>query len=377
MKRLYIDHAATTPLAPEVQAAMQPWLALLGNPSSMHADGRAAREALDVARERVAAQVGGLFGEICFTGGGTEAANLALIGLVMGTDGSRRRILVSAAEHHCMLYPAEVLARMGVEVEEIPVDELARVDLAALEEMLGEDVLAVAAMHANNEFGTFNDLAAIRGLCDEVGAFLIVDGVQTAGHHAINGPEMGADMLTFSAHKFNGPKGVGGLWVKSGTPLEALIRGGGQERDLRAGTENIAGIMGLAEAWDLTASRRETAEAAKRTARDAFFTAIGSEGIRTVPADVKTLNGHAHVRFPNVPANSLLIALDRRGISASSGSACSSGSLEPSHVLIAAGFDKADAECGVRFSFGPTATPAEAEFAAQVVIEEARRIAGR
>ncbi|MBL8047516.1 MAG: cysteine desulfurase [Chthonomonas sp.] len=377
MKRYYLDHAATTLLRPEVRERMQPWLELLGNPSSSHAHGRAAKAAIDVARERVSAQLGVLFGEICFVGSGTEAANLALLGLAIGTTSERRRILVSAAEHHCMLHPGPVLKRLGFELEEIPIDADARVDTEALAEMMGDDVLAVVAMHANNEFGTFNDLAAIRGLCDEHGSLLIVDAVQTAGHYELRPEAMGADIMTFSSHKFGGPKGVGALWIKSGTQVEALVRGGGQERDLRGGTENVAGIVAFADAWDITAERRDIEESAKLAARDAFLAALGPQAIRTVSPGQPTLSGHAHVRFANVLATSLLIAIDRRGVSASSGSACSSGSLDPSHVLLAAGYDMSEAQGGLRFSFGPETTPGEALEAAEIVLAEASRIAGR
>lgn len=375
--RIYLDHAATTPLHPEVADAMLPWLTVLGNPSSGHLHGRHVKEALDVSRERVSAQLGALFGEICFVGSGTEAANLAMLGLAMGGSPKRTRVLMSEAEHHCFLYAAPLLARMGITTELIRVDELARVDLDHLAELLADDVLAVVAMHANNEFGTFNDLAAISRLTKSVGAMLVVDAVQTAAHHDIQVSEIGADILTFASHKFSGPKGVGALWIASGTPIEAVVRGGGQERDMRAGTENVPGIVGFAEAWGLTASRRDKSEKAKRSAKLAFLSELGPLVKHTVPPDISTLSGHAHVRIPGVLATSLLIALDRRGVSASSGSACSSGSIEPSHVLLAAGYDPAEAEQGLRFTFGPEATIESAKLAAGIVREEASRILGR
>lgn len=364
--RFYLDHAATTPLLPEAYEAMRPWLEKKhGNPSSLHAEGLAAKTGIDEARETLSQISGCLFAEFLFTSGGTESANWALVGAAMGAPSSRRRILISEAEHHCVIHSRPLLERLGFSVEFLPVDPEARIDLDFLELAMGDDVLLVAAMHANNELGTYNDLAAIAQMARRHGALLFVDAVQTFPHIS----EVDADLIAVSAHKLNGPKAVGGLIIRAGTSLDPLIAGGGQEREMRGGTENVAGIAGFAAAARVHAAHPSWQDK-KRAARDAFVQALEGSGlVETVDRETERLPGHAHFRLPGVSADSILIRLDRLGIAASSGAACSSGSLEPSHVLMACGYSELEAGEGLRFTFGWDMSLEDARKAAALVRE--------
>jgi cysteine desulfurase len=365
--RIYLDHAATTPLLPQAREAMLPWLDC-GNPSSLYAEGRAAKAAIDQAREIVSAALGCEFGEVLFTSGGTEAANTALLGAaVANEDKGRNKICISAAEHHCVLGVAPALQKLGYSVEMLPVNSEA---LAALKQPLDPSTLLVAVMHANNELGTINQMADILPATKEAGALLFVDAVQTFGHQ-LPTPLLDAmpsaerpDLLSVSAHKIGGPKGVGALFIRAGTKLKPLISGGGQEREMRGGTENVAAIVGFAAAiqhWRVDSGRLAQT-------RDIFETLLQGAGAVPTVTRAERLPGHCHVRFPGIDAETLLIGLDLAGVAASSGAACSSGSVEPSHVLLACGYDERQAKEGLRFTFGPDSTPEEAQ-------EAARRIA--
>lgn len=371
--RIYLDHASTTPLLPEAREAMSPWLETgFGNPSSLHAEGRNARQAIDEAREVVSGAIGSLFAEVLFTSSATEAANTAILGSALAPfDSGRKRIVFGAAEHHCVLHTAETLGRLGFQVAFAPVDAQARIRLDALSDLLDDDVLLVAVMHANNEVGTIQPVAEVAELAHRVGARFLCDAVQTFGWLPWKVDELGADFVTLSAHKLGGPKGCGAMYLKAGVKISPLLVGGGQEREMRAGTENVAAIVGFAAACRTMGERTEFA--ARRTeARDAFVAEldrIAPAGLKwTVGPEVGRLGGHAHLRFAGVSAESLLIRLDRLGVSASSGAACSSGSIEPSHVLLACGWPEADAREGLRFTFGWTSTVGEA-------LEAARRVA--
>ncbi len=367
MTRIYLDHAATTPLLPEVRSAMEPWLAgEFGNPSSLHEEGRRARAAIDEAREVLSSALGCLFAEVLFTSSGTEATNLAILGAALANeDRSRNRVLLGAAEHHCVLQTRPLLERLGYRVELIPVDRIARVDLDALASMLGPDVLLVSVMSANNELGTIQPVAEVAELVHRHGALYHCDGVQTLGISDFGLRIAHPDLASFSAHKIYGPKGVGAIYVKAGTKVKPLAVGGGQEREMRAGTENVAAIVGFAAAM----SERK---APSQIARDQFLDRLVTAGfVPTVLNREDTLPGHAHVRLPGVDAETMLIRLDRMGISASSGAACSSGSLEPSHVLLACGYSAKEAREGLRFTFGRFTSAAVAEEAARRVIEVA------
>jgi len=389
--RIYLDHAATTAVLPEVAAAMEPWISNeFGNPSSLHAEGRKAKAAIDQSREIIADALGCLFAEVIFTSSGTEAANLAIIGAALANnDRSRKRILFSAVEHHCVLHTAPILQRLGYEVEIIPVSRIGKVRLDVLENMLSDDVLLVSVMHANNELGVIepvqnchveDGVESIPGaaqLSHNVGALFHVDCVQTfvdPGYGRLI-QHIGADLINVSAHKINGPKGSGALYVRAGTKIKPLAVGGGQERELRAGTENIAAIVGFGEAvkWHSTLDERDDS---RYFAKDAFFSVLvrSNCALPTVPDFGQTLAGHLHVRIPGVQAETMLILLDRMGVSASSGAACSSGSIEPSHVLLACGYTPEEAKEGLRFTFGHATTIEEAQEAAGRVNEAAARL---
>lgn len=345
---------------------MREWLEEgFGNPSSLHADGRKAKDAIDDARAMISERLGALFAEVIFTSSGTEAANLALIGAALQNQGgTRRRILMGAAEHHCVLHTAPTLKALGYQVDLIPVDRYARVNLDAFEGMMDEHVLLVSTMHANNELGTINPLREIGEIVRRHGALHHVDAVQTFLREV---PEkwsvedLGADLITVSSHKINGPKGAGAIYIRAGVKLKPVVVGGGQEREMRGGTENVLAIVGFA------AAVRAFRPGNIRSARDQFLDGLSAAGfVRTVPAHVLTLSGHAHVSSPEIDAETLLILLDRMEVSASSGAACSSGSIEPSHVLLACGYSAEAAKRGLRFTLG--------EESADDVAEALRRI---
>lgn len=363
MKRIYLDHAATTQLSASAREAMLPFLDA-GNASSLHADGRQAREAVDVAREIVSSALGALFAEIIFTSGGTEAANLAILGYALANEDPRRnRVILGSAEHHCVLHTQALLERLGYRVSFARVDREARIDPNFLTEEVSDDVLLVSTMHANNEFGTINPISEIAGIAHAAGAKLHVDAVQSFLKPELSFwhvDDLAADLVTVSSHKVNGPKAVGVVYSRAGTKLKPLVGGGGQEREVRGGTENVAGIVGFG-----AAVRQHVEHPVEIDLRDRFEHRILDLGAVPSVSKAPRLKGHVHVRFPGVKAESLLIALDRLGISASSGAACSSGSIEPSHVMLAAGYSLAEAREGVRFTLGPETSADELDQAAE------------
>lgn len=349
--RIYADYAATAPLLDEARQAMAE--VGFGNPSSLHEEGRKARAAIDQAREVLSGKLGCLFAEVLFTSSGTEAANMAILGAALAAlpMGSRRKIFFSAVEHHCVLSTQTTLAKLGYEVELIPVDRWASVRLERLEEMMSDDVLLVSVMHANNEVGAIQPIFQVAEIAHRYGAYFHCDAVQTFAVWDWQVTDLGADIVTLSAHKIGGPKGVGAIYTRAGLKLHPLLVGGGQEREMRAGTENVAGIAGFAAATQTqkpVAGRYRAAETFETILREAKI-----EGLHlTLPCSSETLPGHVHLRIAGINAETLLIRLDRAGVSASAGAACSSGSLEPSHVLLACGYSEDEAREGIRFSFG-------------------------
>lgn len=337
-----------------VREAVAPWLFDFGNPSSLHEEGRRARHAVDQARDEVANALGCTFGEVVFTSSGTEAVNLAILGTAIANqDPRRRRLVIGAADHHAALATAPCLEMLGYLVDLAPVTVTTETDLNAFEALIGDDVLLVSLLHANNETGVIQPLQALSAIARRHGARVHVDAVQTFTRLAIRPNDLDADFVSVSAHKIGGPKGVGALYRRAGAALKPIMVGGGQEREMRAGTENVPGIVGFGRA----ASDARPAPAA-RLARDAFLDALESAAdprlrLTADPRRVPVLDGHLHLRFEGLSAESLLILLDRLGVSASSGAACSAGSVEPSHVLLAAGFSPRAAREGLRFSFGP------------------------
>ncbi|MEI8307009.1 MAG: cysteine desulfurase family protein [Chloroflexales bacterium] len=354
---IYLDHAATTPLDQRVLAAMLPYLSEQpGNPSSIHQLGRAALHALDDAREVVALVLGCTRKEIVFTGGGSESDNLAIKGVALAQRqrGKGSHIITSEVEHHAVLNAVAYLEQCGFTVTLLPVDRSGFVRPDDLRAAIRPDTALVSVMYANNEVGTVQPIAALGAICHEYGVPLHTDAVQAAGMLPLDVNALNVDLMTLTAHKFYGPKGVGLLYVRHGTPLLPQINGGGQERRRRAGTENVAGIVGLATALTLAEERRPTYVARLSDLRDRLIDGV----LECVPQS--WLNGDRELRLANnanlgfacAEGESVLLLLDQHGICASSGSACSSGSLEPSHVLTAMGLSVDNATCSVRFSLG-------------------------
>jgi cysteine desulfurase len=350
---IYLDHNATTPLDPRVLAAMQPWLAgVHGNPASVHRPGRAAHEALEAARRQVAALVNAKAPQVVFTGGGTEADNLALKGVCSGTP--RGRLLAGAVEHSAVLGPAEALAKQGWKVESIPVDGEGRYNLAALDALLkGEDVKLVSAMLANNETGVIQDIPALAMRVHAAGALLHCDAVQAAGKLPVDFTQLGADLMTLSAHKINGPRGVGALIMDRRVDLVPLVHGGGQEQGLRGGTEDLAGIVGFGRAAELVQAELLQRASHVRKLRDALEAEVKRlPGVRVFSTDAERLGNTLQFGIAGLDGEWLVMELDKRDIAVSSGSACHSGSGEPSHVLTAMGLEPAIAKGALRVSFG-------------------------
>ena len=361
--RVYLDHNATTPPAEEVVAAVTRALTeTFGNASSLHEAGQQAKSVLDDARQRVAALVGGEAAEIVFTASGTEADNLAIRGVAEAVEPTgRREIVISAIEHEAVLNTARALARRGWTITALPVDHSGIVSPDALQSVLSDRVALVSVMHANNEIGTVQPLAALAALAHQQGALVHTDAVQSAGKIPLDVRALGVDLLSISAHKFSGPKGAGALWVRRGARLNQQLTGGRQERNRRAGTENVPAIAGMGVAARLAQHSANAGTAALARLRDRLETGI----LDRVPGSV--INGAREPRVPNttniaferVEAEALLIALDLEGIAVSTGSACSSGTLAPSHVLKAMGLPSWRTQSSIRFSLGTTTTDAD------------------
>lgn len=379
-QRIYLDYAATTPLDPAVAERMIEVIQTVqGNPSSMYHEGRKARQVLDDARSCLATALGCQFGEIIFTGSGTEAANQAVVGTAFARrDGKRKRILVSAIEHHCVLHLREPLHALGYSLEFIPVSRDFVVNLECLQAMLDDDVLLVSVMAINNEVGSVQPTAEVSRLARSVGALFHCDITQSFGTDLMKGENIcakyDADFLNASAHKIFGPKGIGFLYAKAGTKPKPIVFGGAQEREMRAGTENVVGIAGFAEA--VRRMQQAEAKGEARIARDTFLARLTEADLKfdvAVPEDSRSEH-HAYLIFRGIRADALIILLDRMGVSCSTGSACSSGSMEPSHVLTAAGYGPEDAKSGVRFSFSHQVSKEEAEEAANRVVAAVRKL---
>lgn len=359
---IYLDHNATTPLAPEVLEAMRPHLETsFGNPSSIHRYGRAARNALDAAREQVAALAGVHFSQVIFTGGGTEANNLALRGaagcLAPG------RILVSAIEHSAVLGPANWLGRHGWQVDYLPADAQGRVRLDALEaELAAGDVRLVSVMAANNETGVIQPVAEVAERVSAAGALLHCDAVQLAGKVAIKPNDLGAQLLTLSAHKLNGPKGIGALIVDRAVDLDPLVIGGGQEAGRRAGTENVPAIVGFGAAAVAASQGIEARAAELGELRDRLERGLAAlPGITIFGREAERLTNTCQLGVAGMDGETVQMSLDRQGIAVATGSACHSGSGEPSHVLKAMGIEDTLARSAIRVSLGRGNTAADVD----------------
>ncbi len=365
-RRAYLDHAATTPLCEEAWAAMEPYLSLhFANPSGSHAEARRARRAVDDAREELAELLGCDLGELVFTSGGTESDNLAVLG---GASGHPGPVVCSAIEHPAVLAACRERAeRTGAERREVPSDKDGLVDLEELAEACTADVALVSVMAVNNEVGTVQPLDEVAAVVRRrsPAALLHTDAVQAAPWLDLRGRTAVADLVSISAHKFGGPKGVGALVVRGAHRLRPMLVGGGQERDRRSGTTNVAGVVGMAAALAASAAARERTNERVAARRDR----LGDGLRRAVPGCVETGDrrnrtpGHLHLRFAGVEAEALVLLLDEAGVAVSAGSSCSSGALEPSHVLLGMGLDAEEASSGIRFTLGPSTTDADVELA--------------
>jgi len=381
--RIYLDHNATTPVDSAVADAVVHALRdQFGNASSIHSFGQTAKSLVDDARANVAALVGGGPQEVVFTSGGTESDNLAIRGAVEALASTNRRHLVaSAIEHEAVLHTLKALGKQGWTTTLIPVGASGVVSAEDLREAVTDKTALVSVMHANNEIGTIQPIRELADVTHEHGALFHTDAVQTAGKLAVDVSSLGVDLLSLSAHKFNGPKGVGALWVRRGSRLVATATGGRQERNRRAGTENVPGIVGLGVAAHLAMARREAEHARLSELRDRLERCILSKVPNTaVNGDpASRVPNTTNVSFDRVEAESLLIGLDLEGVAVSTGSACSSGTLEPSHVLRAMGFSPHRAQSSIRFSLGQGNTGEEVDRVIEVlprVVEKLRALSG-
>ncbi|MEO7039653.1 MAG: cysteine desulfurase family protein [Candidatus Elarobacter sp.] len=363
MTRIYCDNAATTATRPEVVEAMLPLLGGGFNPSSLHAEGRAARAALDSARETVAQVLGASPREIVFTGSGSEADVLAVVGVARARADRGRHLVTTAIEHPAVMRAAELLAVDGWQVTRVPVDPDGLVDPRVFADALTAQTTVASVMLANTEIGVIEPVAKLARIARERGVLFHTDAVQAAGWLPLGVDALEVDLLTLSAHKFCGPKGIGMLYVRRGTPLEPLIVGGGQEHGLRAGTENVAAITGLATALRLADSERAGAAPRVAALRDRLQAAILASipGVVVNAARAPRLPGILSIAFAGVASDLLLVRLDLEGIAASAGSACAAGSLEPSHVSLALGLDDRFRRGVIRFSLGRSTTEPEVD----------------
>lgn len=376
-KMIYLDNAATTPVAQEVMEVMQPYFSgTYGNASSLHTKGREAKKALEESRASIARFLKVDSSEVYFTSGATESNNLALKGMALANKKKGKHIIVSRVEHPCIMESSAWLHKQGFDVTYLPVDEFGMADLAELEKAIRDDTILVSIMYANNEIGTIQPISDLAAIAQKKGVAFHTDAVQAYGKIPLSLD--GISMLSASSHKIYGPKGVGLLFVKRGTKLDPLISGGGHERGLRSGTENVPGIVGFAAATELM--KKEMAKEGERQTR------LRDKIIKeTLKIPETRLNGHPTIRLPNnanfsfayIEGESLILRLDDAGIMASTGSACSSPKLEPSHVLLATGLKHAMAHGSLRLSMGRSTTKEDIDFAIKTlppIVEDLRRL---
>jgi cysteine desulfurase len=380
MRRIYLDHNATTPVAPEVLAAMLPYFSEeYGNASSIHTFGQRARGVVEEARSSVAALLGTRPAEIIFSSGGTESNNHAIFGVVGAAPGGRKHVITSAIEHSAVLDPCKALEKNGVAVTVLPVDRDGIVNPQDVRRAIRPETVLITIMLANNELGTIEPIEAIAGIAAEAGVIFHTDAVQAAGKISIDAKKLGVHLLSISAHKLSGPKGVGALYVRKGTRLEPLLYGGHSERDRRPGTEDVTSIAGLGKAAELALMRMQGEGQRLAALRDRLENGL----LQRIP--FARVNGSGAQRTPNttnltlpfVEGESMVIALDLKGIACSTGAACSSGAVEPSHVLTAIGLAPEDARATLRLSLGHQTTDEEINFALETippVIERLRQL---
>lgn len=377
MRKVYLDNAATTALSPKVLEKMMPYLTdIYGNASSPHSFGQTARIGVEHAREQVARAINAEPSEIVFTGCGTESDNTVLFGVAERYAKKGDHIITTNVEHHAILHSCAALEKKGIKVTYLPVDKDGLVTPEQVRDAITDKTILVSVMFANNEVGTIMPIPEIAAVCHEKGVLFHTDAVQAAGHIPIDVKAMGIDMLSISGHKFHGPKGVGVLYERKGIRLPSYIIGGEQEKGRRAGTENVAGIVGLGEALELAVTNMSETSARMTRMRDRLI-----EGIEATIPEVK-LNGHRTKRLPNnvnfsikyIEGESILLMLDMAGIAASSGSACTSGSLDPSHVLLALGLTHEVAHGSVRMTLGDDTTDEDIDYVLETLPKVAHRL---
>ncbi len=379
MREIYFDHAATTRLDEEVLKKMTPYFTeIYGNANSQHGMGRDAQTAVDEARDKIAALIGAKPSEIYFTSGGTEADNWALRGVAKALQAKGKHIITTKIEHAAMLSTAKELEKEGFEFTFLNVDKEGFVDLEQLKAAIRPDTILISCMYANNEIGTIEPIKEIVEIAKRKGILVHTDAVQAMGAIKIDVRELGVDMTSFSAHKFNGPKGIGALYVKTGVPIARLISGGHQERTRRGGTTNVPAVVGFAEALSRAYENMEKNAAFVAKLRDRFIERVQNEipfAILNGPKNgAKRLPNNANFSFEYIEGESILFSLDLEGIAVSSGSACSSGSLEPSHVLLAIGISEEKAHGSIRFTFGKENTVEEVDFVVDKLKEIVERL---
>ena len=372
MKRIYLDYAATTPMRPEVLEEMQPYLTeIFGNPSSIYSYGHEAKAGMDKARTAVAGLLGAREEEIVFTGGGTEADNFAIKGIGFANRSKGNHIITSSIEHHAVLETCQFMETQGFTVTYLPVDKYGMVNPDDVKNTITPETILITIMHANNEIGTIQPISEIGKIAREAGVYFHTDAVQTVGHIPSDVNELNVDMLSTSAHKLYGPKGVGALYIRKGTRIVPLIHGGEQENNRRASTENVAGIVGFGKAAELAKLELEEESARITSMRDRLIDNMVAK------VDEIQLNGHPTQRLPNninltvayTEGESIVLNLDLKGICASTGSACTSSSLEPSHVLVAIGLPQEIAYSSFRMTLGKWNTDEDIDRIIQVLPE--------
>lgn len=377
LKRVYFDHSATTPVDTKVaEIVLKHMTEKFGNASSVHSFGREARKALEEAREKVAALINAEPNEIFFTSGGTESDNLALKGVAYANRKKGNHIITTAIEHHAILHTAEALEKEGFSITYLPVDEYGMVRLEDVKNAITDKTILISVMYANNEVGTIQPIAEIGQIAREKGIYFHTDAVQVAGNYPIDVKASHIDLLSLSGHKLYGPKGVGALYIRRGVRINSIQKGGGHERNMRAGTENVPGIVGLGKAAEIAIEEMEEKNARMAGLRDHII----KEVMEKIP--YTKLNGHPTQRLPGnanfsfqfVEGESLLLNLDLKGIAASSGSACTSGSLDPSHVLLAMGMSHEIAHGSLRITLGRGSTAEEVEYFLNLLPEIVQRL---
>ncbi|MBW9145705.1 cysteine desulfurase NifS [Clostridium sp. CM027] len=376
-KSIYMDHAATTYTKPEVLDAMIPYFTkYFGNPSSIYSLSRETKKAIDVARDKVAKALNASENEIYFTGGGSEADNWAIKGIASAYKQKGNHIITTTIEHHAVLHTCEYLAKNGFEITYLPVDEYGFISIKDLENAITDKTILVSVMFANNEIGTIEPIKEIGALCRSKKILFHTDAVQAVGHIPVDVKEMNIDLLSLAGHKFYGPKGIGALYVRKGIKIDNLIHGGGQERNRRAGTENVASIVGIGKALELAVENMVENNKKLVYLRDKLMNGLLEVPYTRLngPIGAKRLPGNSNICFRFIEGESILLMLDAKGIAASSGSACTSGSLDPSHVLLAIGLKHEIAHGSLRLTLGDATTEEEVDLALETIPKIIQRL---